>query len=180
MANVLILIALLAPGIVAGGYYLKITGQRKLSALGVAGVFAGFIFLCDWFPMLITWLKWKGEPLSVLGYSGVFNNFQFLVKYMLLQCVFAALLPWAAAFFSLFSAEDAFDRLIEGLAGKLAAKARERQESREQESRGTEEAERPEVESREAEEAVETPVDVELGEIGETAVAGHDEGEANE
>ncbi|MDR1532431.1 MAG: hypothetical protein LBS62_09680 [Clostridiales bacterium] len=130
MAHILILLVILAPGFLAGLYYMNITDRKKIPPLEAIGLFAAFAFLCNLLPMLITWLKWSGEPLSILGYGGVFNQLQFLVKYMLLQCVSAVLLPWAAAFLSMFSAERVFDKLIDLMAAQFAEKSRERKARR--------------------------------------------------
>jgi hypothetical protein len=100
MAGILILLAVLSPGFLAGLYYLKITDTKKITTLNTIGIFALFTLLSNTLSMLIAWL-WKGIDGNILGDS-LFNSFRFLVKYMLLQSVFAVLLPPAAAFVSMF------------------------------------------------------------------------------
>jgi len=104
MAGILVLLAVLSPGFLAGLYYLKITDAKNISMLNTVGIFALFTFLTNLFSMLIAWL-WKGVYGNIFGDYSLFNSFQFLLKYMLLQCVFAVLLPWTAAFVSMFSAD---------------------------------------------------------------------------
>jgi hypothetical protein len=96
MANILVLLAVLSPGFLAGLYYLKITHTKKITPLNTIGIFMSFAFLTNLLSMLIALL---------LGNASLFNSFLFLVEYMLLQCVFAVLLPWAAAFVSMLSSK---------------------------------------------------------------------------
>jgi hypothetical protein len=109
MANILIFLAILSPGFLAGLYYLKISDTKKISTLNTIGIFALFTFLTNLLSMLIAWL-WKGVYGNIFGDYSLFNSFQFLLKYMLLQCVFAVLLPPAAAFVSMFSADKVFHK----------------------------------------------------------------------
>jgi len=108
MANILVLLAVLSPGFLAGLYYLKITDTKEITTVNTVGIFASFAFLTNLLSMLIAWL-WRGVDGNILDES-LFNSFQFLVKYMLLQCVFAVLLPWGAAFVSMFSAGKIFHK----------------------------------------------------------------------
>jgi hypothetical protein len=110
MANILILLAVLSPGLLAGLYYLKITNTKKIKTLNTIGIFALFAFLTNLLSMFIAWLS-KGVYGNILGDYSLFNSFQLLVKYMLLQCEFAFLLSWAVAFVSmLFSADKVFHK----------------------------------------------------------------------
>ena len=109
MANILVLLAVLSPGFLAGLYYLKITDTKKMTTLNTIGIFTLFVFLTNLLSMLISWL-WRNVDGNILGDYSLFNSFQFLAKYMLLQFVFAVLLPQAAAFVSMFLADKVFHK----------------------------------------------------------------------
>jgi len=128
------IILIFAPGIMATVYYLRITERETVPPVKLAGLIATFVFLCNLFSMLVTFVKWNGKPLTVLGVDAVWRQLQFSVKYMLLSVVAAILLPWFLRWLSRFNFKDFLDSMTEDEDGESMTEDEEDEENENEES----------------------------------------------